>query len=283
MSDNNTDRNTAEILGATLTILRSFDVIVVNSSAGKDSQAMLDVVVKLARVAGVEDRILVAHADLGRVEWKGTRELAEEQANFYGVRFQAVSRPQGDLLKQIEDRGMWPSSTARYCTSDHKRGQIAKIFTALAKELRESGVTDRPVRILNCMGLRSQESPARAKKVGHHFEQDERATNGRRDVWTWLPILDWNVEEVWAQIKIAGTRHHPAYDLGMPRLSCVLCVFASRSALMIAGRENRELLDTYVELEQKIGHTFRNGFKIEEIRDALDAGEKTEKADDWAA
>ena len=283
MSDNNTDRNTAEILGAILTILRSFDVIVVNSSAGKDSQAMLDVVVKLARVAGVEDRILVAHADLGRVEWKGTRELAEEQANFYGVRFQAVSRPQGDLLKQIEDRGMWPSSTARYCTSDHKRGQIAKIFTALAKELRESGVTDRPVRILNCMGLRSQESPARAKKVGHHFEQDERATNGRRDVWTWLPILDWNVEEVWAQIKIAGTRHHPAYDLGMPRLSCVLCVFASRSALMIAGRENRELLDTYVELEQKIGHTFRNGFKIEEIRDALDAGEKTEKADDWAA
>lgn len=45
--------------------LRSYDVLLVNSSGGKDSQAMLDHVVRLAREAGVADRIVVVHCDLG--------------------------------------------------------------------------------------------------------------------------------------------------------------------------------------------------------------------------
>ena len=54
-------------------------------------------------------RLVVAHADLGRVEWPGTRELAEEQARHYGLEFVAVARPQGDLLEHIAHRGMFPS------------------------------------------------------------------------------------------------------------------------------------------------------------------------------
>lgn len=72
--------------------LRDYDWIVVSSSAGKDSQAMLDYVVRLADRAGMKDRVVVVHADLGRVEWEGTGELAAEQAAAYGVRFEVVSR-----------------------------------------------------------------------------------------------------------------------------------------------------------------------------------------------
>jgi 3'-phosphoadenosine 5'-phosphosulfate sulfotransferase (PAPS reductase)/FAD synthetase len=146
-------------------VLTSYHWILVNSSAGKDSQAMLDLVVELATAAGVRDRVVVVHCDLGRVEWAGTAELAEEQAKHYGLRFEKVSRPQGDLLDQIEARGMFPSSSARYCTSDHKRGQVRKVLTMLAKELADAGHVG-PVRILNCMGLRAEESPARAKLDG---------------------------------------------------------------------------------------------------------------------
>lgn len=60
--------------------LASFDCIVINTSAGKDSQAMMDYVVGLARAAGVLHKVIAVHADLGRVEWKGTRELAETHA-----------------------------------------------------------------------------------------------------------------------------------------------------------------------------------------------------------
>ena len=97
--------------------LKSYDTILVNSSAGKDSQAMLDMIVELAKEAGCLDKVVVVHCDLGRVEWEGTAELAEEQAKHYGLRFEKVSRPQGDLLTHVETRGKWPSSAARFCTS----------------------------------------------------------------------------------------------------------------------------------------------------------------------
>src|SRR5262252_5332182 len=113
--------------------LAAYDVILVNSSAGKDSQAMLDLVATEAAAQGVLDRLVVVHADLGRVEWQGTRALAAEQATHYGVRFEVVRRSQ-DLLDHVRSRGMWPSSTARYCTSDHKRDQVAKLLTQLARE-----------------------------------------------------------------------------------------------------------------------------------------------------
>lgn len=257
--------------------LTTFDWIVINSSAGKDSQAMLDYVAQLAREADVADRVVVVHADLGRVEWDGTKELAEEQAAHYGFRFEVFKRPQGDLLDHIRSRGMFPSSTTRFCTSDHKRGQIGKLHTQLAKESREAGVTGRQVRILNCMGFRAEESSARAKRPV--IEIDKRNTNGRREVTNWLPIHDWLEPQVWECIKASGVRYHHAYDLGMPRLSCCFCIFAPKAALMVAGKANPELLAEYVAVEKEIGHQFRGqpgkkgSVSLFEIAEALERGE----------
>ena len=79
--------------------LDSYDWLVLNSSAGKDSQAMLDVVVEQCHRAKVPlNRLVVAHADLGRVEWPGTRALAREQAKHYGLAFVAV-RPTNQHLR----------------------------------------------------------------------------------------------------------------------------------------------------------------------------------------
>jgi predicted phosphoadenosine phosphosulfate sulfurtransferase len=46
--------------------LRDYDWLVVNSSAGKDSQAMLDMVAQQAKDERVLDRLVVVHADLAR-------------------------------------------------------------------------------------------------------------------------------------------------------------------------------------------------------------------------
>lgn len=195
--------------------LASYDSIVVNSSAGKDSQAMLDVVVELADHDACRDRIVVVHADLGRVEWPGTRQLAERHAAHYGLRFEVVARDR-DLLHQIEhERARFPDAARRYCTSDQKTSQVAKLITRLTTEL--GGTRCRPARILNCLGLRADESPARSRKP--RFGPDP-ATNTKRVVQRWLPIHDWTVEQVWDRIRLAGTDVHPAYAAGMPRLSC---------------------------------------------------------------
>lgn len=258
--------------------LHTYHWIVVNSSAGKDSQAMLDLVVERCDKSSVRrDRLIVAHADLGRVEWPGTRYLAGKQAQHYGLAFVAVSRPQGDLLDHIAQRGMFPSPTARFCTADHKRGQVMTVFTKLANRSHREGI--RVCRILNCLGLRAEESPARARRLP--FTRNERASNGGRRVDDWLPIHSWTVQQVWECIRASGVPHHPAYDLGMPRLSCCFCIFSPRSALLLAGKYNPELLAKYVEVERQIGHTFRKNLPLAEIQEALAGGEQPGAVDDW--
>lgn len=257
--------------------LAAYDWILVASSGGKDSQAMLDYVVELATAANVRHRIVVVHADLGRVEWAGTRELAERQAARYDVRFEVVERPQGDLLDHVEAMGFWPRPSTRYCTSDHKRAQIYKLMTQLATEYRAGRKAKglRPCRILNAMGMRAAESPNRAKL--NPFMRDEDASNGRREVDAWLPIHTWTTDDVWARIRASGVPHHYAYDLGMKRLSCVFCIFAPESALLIAGHHNRSLLAEYVRVEKKIGHAFRGSakkkFHLAVIQDRLADGD----------
>jgi 3'-phosphoadenosine 5'-phosphosulfate sulfotransferase (PAPS reductase)/FAD synthetase len=144
---------------------------------------------------------------------------------------------------------MFPSPAARYCTSDHKRAQVLKLLTSLANR---AGTSHQPVRILNCLGLRADESPARAKRLP--FANDLRSSNGRRIVDTWLPIHSWTTRQVWQRIHASGVPHHPAYDLGMPPLSCCFCIFSPRSALLLAGKHNPELLAEYVAVEKQIGH-----------------------------
>ena len=260
--------------------LTTYDHILINTSAGKDSQAAMDVTVQAARDAGVLERVLAVHCDLGRVEWKGTRELAEEQVGMYGLRFEVVARDR-DLLHQIEhERKKWPDMARRFCTSDAKTSQVRKLITALARETKSGGVTHQP-RILNVLGIRAAESPKRAKMAA--FEFDAPASSGARHVDRWLPIHDWSTEQVWERIRASGVPHHPAYDLGMPRLSCVLCVFASREALLIGIKHNPELAQEYARVEVAIGHQFRQNLSIADLVAEAEVLAEVGPAPDWAA
>ena len=271
--------------------LSGYDVLLVNTSGGKDSQAMLDEVYRQAYQQGVAPRLVAVHADLGKMEWTGTRELAQEQVEHYGIRFEVVSRrtkegKRQDLLEQIEARGMFPDSARRYCTSDQKRGPVLTLVTLLVAELRlgvsgrESGLKG-PIRVLNMMGLRGQESATRALRPT--FSHNERATNGRRIVDEWLPIHHWTEDQVWERIKASGVRHHPAYDLGMPRLSCRFCILASRSALVLSAQHNPELAAEYVAVEERIGHRFRKDLSMGEIVALAASTPMVQDVESWAA
>ncbi|WP_078891380.1 phosphoadenosine phosphosulfate reductase family protein [Streptomyces sp. NRRL S-350] len=258
-----------------------YDWIVVASSGGKDSQAMLDEVVRSTDAAGVpRDRIVVVHNDLDvtdsgeSIEWPGTMELAREQAEHYGLRFVTLRRPQGGLWRQLLQRRMWPSSSARWCTSDQKSAQALKLLTALVQESRRAGVRGRPVRILYCLGLRAQESAGRAGKAP--IAVDRSASNGQRTVVRWHPIHDWSERQVWERIAETGIRYHWAYDAGMERLSCSLCVLSSGKDLVCAARLRRPLAVEYVGAEAEIGHRFQDKRSMAEVlaeADRLNAAE----------
>ena len=76
--------------------------------------------------------------------------------------------------------------------------------------------------------------------------------------------------------------YHYAYDLGMPRLSCCFCIFSPADALLLAGHHNPALLERYVEVEQKIKHSFKKDFDIQKIKEQMLYGHGApDKVNDW--
>jgi 3'-phosphoadenosine 5'-phosphosulfate sulfotransferase (PAPS reductase)/FAD synthetase len=220
----------------------------VNHSGGKDSQAQL---IKLLEVIPA-GQIVVVHADLGEVEWKGARELAEKQAADAGVPF-IVARPVTSFLQMVERRfatkpgvPSWPSAEYRQCTSDLKRGPIDRELRRYAKA---HGFTT----IVSCVGIRALESDARSKLEA--FKINKRNTIAGRQWFDWLPIFDLTTADVFATIATAGQEPHWAYGAGNERLSCVFCIMGSRRDLANGAKQRPELLAKYVELEQRTGYT----------------------------
>jgi len=258
--------------------LHDYDMIIINSSAGKDSLVSIYEVCRLADLQGYpRDKIVVSHQDLKSMEWPGTKELAEKQARLFNLDFHvsAYRNAQGeykDLLDYVERRGKWPSSKQRYCTSDFKRSPGSRVVTRLTKDLGEC-------KVLYVFGFRKEESPARSKK--QEFTLNKRLTTKKRQVFDWLPVHEWTAGQVWDVIKLNNLPYHYAYDLGMPRLSCCFCIFSPLEALIVAGRANPELLDRYIEVEKKINHTFKDKFSIAEVRAAIESGQEIKSINDW--
>jgi 3'-phosphoadenosine 5'-phosphosulfate sulfotransferase (PAPS reductase)/FAD synthetase len=222
-------------------------LFVANHSGGKDSQVQL--ICLLKRVPA--SQLVVVHASLGPMEWPGALELARDQATAAGLPF-IVARASKTLLEMVERRfesrpevPSWPSASTRQCTSDLKRGPIQR-------EVRRYAKTTGFKIIVNCLGLRAQESPGRAK----------RAPFGRMAIsnsvltwYEWLPVHDMRSTEVFEAIAADGQQPHYAYSLGNDRLSCVFCIMASKPDLRNGRTQLPELFEQYVALEKRTGYT----------------------------
>lgn len=233
-------------------LVRRNALFVVNHSAGKDSQAML---IRLRRLVP-DEQILVIHADLGKVEWAGNVDHIKATIGNLPL---IVCRSRRTLLEMVEERGMWPSPTNRQCTSDLKRGPIEReVRRYLKANPRHGGL------VVNCMGIRSEESAARSKQKPFRF--NERNSKAGREWYDWLPIQGMRLPEVWSTIREAGQVPHWAYGKGMSRLSCVFCIMANREDLRTAATLNPGLYRTYVAIEKRIGHTLSmDGRGLEEV------------------
>ncbi|MFJ5142671.1 phosphoadenosine phosphosulfate reductase family protein [Streptomyces sp. NPDC088707] len=252
-----------ELAEAPRELILAADKIVVSTSAGKDSLVCGQRVVTLAAQAACLDKVVLVHADLGEEsEWPGVRELAQRQAERWGVEFIVVQADRG-LLGLVEKRKMWPDAARRLCTSTLKRDKIAPLF----KQITDALGLDEQALILSALGIRAAESPARARKLP--LAIDMRASTGQRMVLTWHPILELSEADVWQQIADAALEYHPVYDAVIPRLSCVFCVLAGRDVLVRAVRLcwalGLDLPTRYVALEEHIGHKFREKLSVAEI------------------
>ena len=208
-------------------------LFVINHSGGKDSQAMMIELLEFVP----KEQILVVHASLGFMEWPGALQLAQNQAKAAGVPFIVATAKKTFLdmvLKRFSERPdvpSFPSPKYRQCTSDLKRDPIKR-------EVRRYAKAHGFDRIVNCMGLRAEESSNRARQDVFKASFD----NGKAGrAWhEYLPIHALNTPAVFQTIRDAGQKPHWAYQ-DNERLSCITCIMASTADLVHGARKNPDV------------------------------------------
>jgi 3'-phosphoadenosine 5'-phosphosulfate sulfotransferase (PAPS reductase)/FAD synthetase len=204
-------------------------------------------------------------------------------------RYCTSDQKRGQADKELrQPKPFWPSSEARYCTAHQKTNQANK-------ELRNYPL------VISAEGIRAGESTNRAKKQPVSIRKDVTAkalealspedaltyrSLKQRLVLTWYPIFYWSDEEVYQRCghtieernqrrelyrqgrkeeALDGWGMHPAYVYGNDRVSCVLCILGSLNDLRTGARHHPELLDYYINLEEKGQATFKNGWSLKEL------------------
>ena len=67
--------------------LKNYDLIIINSSGGKDSICSIFEICRLAQEQNYpKSKIVISHQDLGSAEWKGTADLVQTQADIFGLK-----------------------------------------------------------------------------------------------------------------------------------------------------------------------------------------------------
>jgi DNA sulfur modification protein DndC len=252
---------TVEMTPEIQSLINQGAVFYISDSGGKDSQAMRILLTAMLPA----DQVVLVHADLGEVEWHGCQEHIKEWATqeLNVVRGNWKDGTTKNLLTMVERRHQarpdsppWPSSAMRYCTSDLKRDPIHKF---IRRDMKARGASLG----VNCTGLRSEESNARAKR--QEFTENKRLSNLSRKVYEWLPIHTMLETEVFEVIAEAGQKPFWAYKENS-RLSCVFCIMGCKSDLRHGAKQRPELAAKYIALELKTGYTM---FAKESLADRI--------------
>ncbi len=233
-------------------------LFIINHSGGKDSQAMYLYLTRELLIP--RDQIVVIHAVLPGVDWGGSEDHINATVDEPVIYTQANKTFRDMVLKRNQDRPedpSFPSPQYRQCTSDLKRDPINKEIRRICKE---TGIYD----VVNCIGIRAQESPARAKK--DPYKLNKRMSKAGRTVYDWLPIFDWTEKEVFDYIEDQGQKPFWTYGEGMKRKSCMFCIMACESDIRTAARLAPEKFREMVELEERTNSTMFNGKSLTEIQ-----------------
>ncbi len=250
-------------------------IFYINHSGGKDSQTMTIEMQKLVPAS----QLVVIHAHLPGVEWSGIREHIQATAGHLPY---IETQSHKTFFQMVANRGKFPGYDTRQCTSDLKRDPISK---AIIQDLLTKGYNGRKrtsphALVVNCIGIRAEESPRRKKlleKKGPIY-LDTRLTIKNRTAYTLHPIGDYTLDQVWQTIEDAGQRPHWVYSEGMTRLSCCFCIYASAHDLKTAARLKPDLYRRYCETEKEINFTLQMGGSLPELTGINPDGSRRDQA-----
>lgn len=251
---------TVSITDDIVMLIASNAPVAVGVSGGKDSQAAaLATFTHLDAVGHTGPRVLI-HADLGSVEWNDSFRICQELADHLKCDLVAVRRKAGGLMERWESRWLssrtryetlstvtlvpcWSTPAMRFCTSEQKTHVI---MAELKRRFKGQ-------KIINVTGVRREESATRAR-----MSVADKDAAGQ--IWTWRPIIDLTIEQVFGMIDASGLHPHPAYRIfGMSRVSCRWCIMSSLPDMIAATKqvEGHDLYRNMVQLEINSSFAFQ--------------------------
>ncbi len=221
--------------------------LVINFSGGKDSCAMLAYICE-KYPSHVKH---VVFADTGW-EHKDAQQWCEKIVAMFGLKLHTVRNPNKSFLTMVINRGKFPGPEQRQCTSDLKRGPVD---TWIRRNVKDKVV-------INCLGLRAEESPARSKKKT--LTRNRRTSNSKRTIWEWLPIKDWKEQQVYDFLESKNIPLHPVYKY-LRRFSCRVCIYMSEHDLKQVQKNDPEAIQIISTIERDINFSMKHGKFLDEI------------------
>lgn len=260
-------RTTARTISTTPEVdaaLAAGSPVCIGVSGGKDSSAVaLATFAHLDKVGHAGPRLLV-HADLGVVEWHDSLPVCERLAKRLGCELLVVRRKQGDMMDRWEQRWAdnvarwealscvkiilpWSTPAMRFCTSELKVDQITR---ALVKRF--------PGRqIVNVTGVRREESTERSKAPTCKAQPKLTSKTHKTTGIDWLAIADWTEKDVYEYAAEQDFALHEGYTrFGSDRISCVLCMLATKKDHEAAMRDERNRPTGFRMVELEVRSTF---------------------------
>jgi 3'-phosphoadenosine 5'-phosphosulfate sulfotransferase (PAPS reductase)/FAD synthetase len=233
--------------------LHEYDEVHINVSGGADSVATVLVAIHGHKIP--KEKIKLVHMAVdGDPNDKTKRQLFDwPQTNEYlQYMSKALELPliviwgEMNLEERIRDRGMFPSSSCRFCTSYLKRDVYAKWVRQFDN-----------IKILLLTGERSQESTERAEKAVF-MVHPAQATNRKNRIIHWLkPIKDMLKTEVRQLCEDYGIKLHPCYEW-VSRCSCKFCIFNTTSEMSRTSQLFPDDWEYLKQMERDLDHTMKS-------------------------
>jgi 3'-phosphoadenosine 5'-phosphosulfate sulfotransferase (PAPS reductase)/FAD synthetase len=275
--------------------LLSYDFIIIAFSGGKDSLALLLLLLYL----GVpRERLELWHHDVDGgegstlMDWPCTRGYCQAVADALGVRIYFSWKQgglEGEMLRENAPTRGYVFETPHglmICGGTSSKLGTRLLFpqTAASPELRwcsaygkmmvaEAALRNDPrfadAWTLFLTGERGQESPKRAKyDVWQPHKADLRDGKVPRLIDHWRALLRWPASEVWRIIEHFKINPHPCYWLGWGRCSCAPCIFGNKDQWASLREVNPRQFGAVASLEASFSKTIdRKGRTVLQMAD----------------